>query len=165
MPVTTRPATSGDAEPLAALINRIIARGGTTAHQTPFDAARMARHYVAPERNISCTVAEEAGAILGFQSLVWPSDDGDPFPEGWAIIASFVAEGHAGKGIGRKLFEATCKAARAEGVAVIDATIRADNAEGLGYYAAMGFEDYDILPGVPLRDGTHVDRIRKRFDL
>ncbi|NDV02650.1 GNAT family N-acetyltransferase [Pseudoroseicyclus tamaricis] len=165
MPVTTRPARPEDAAPLAALLNRIIAKGGTTAHQTPFDPARMTRHYIAPPLGISCTVAEEEGELIGFQSLVWPEDEGDPFPEGWAIIASFVAEGHAGKGIGRALFAATLEAARAAHVSVIDATIRADNTGGLAYYGAMGFEDYDRLPNVPLRDGSHVDRIRKRFDL
>ena len=47
----------------------------------------------------------------------------------------------------------------------IDATIRADNTGGLAFYGRMGFTDYDCVAGVPLKDGTLVDRIRKRFDL
>jgi len=27
----------------------------------------------------------------------------------------------------------------------------------------MGFEDYAVIPAVPLKDGTPVDRIRKRL--
>ncbi|MGZ9809166.1 N-acetyltransferase family protein [Pseudoroseicyclus sp. H15] len=165
MTVKIRPARPADAAGMAAVINPIIARGGTTAHQAPFDEARMLRHYLEPSLGISCSVAEEDGTIRGFQSLVWPDSEGDPFPEGWAIIASFVAEGQAGKGIGRKLFEATLAAARAADVQTIDATIRADNSGGLAYYSALGFEDYDVLPAVPLRDGSIVDRVRKRFDL
>jgi ribosomal protein S18 acetylase RimI-like enzyme len=48
---------------------------------------------------------------------------------------------------------------------VIDATIRADNTGGLAFYSRQGFVDYDRLVGVPLEDGTPVDRLRKRFDI
>ena len=63
------------------------------------------------------------------------------------------------------MFAATLEAARAARVAVIDATIRADNTGGLAFYARQGFVDYDRLVGVPLKDGTPMDRIRKRFDI
>ena len=51
------------------------------------------------------------------------------------------------------------------GLSSISATIRADNGMGLGYYDKMGFRDYSVAYGVPLRDGRPVDRITKRFDL
>ena len=165
MPPTIRPASAEDAPVLAEILNRIIALGGTTAHQTPFTTERMLRSYVEPERNISCSVAELGGAAVGFQSLMWPDEEGTPFPDGWAIIASFVDSACAGQGVGRRLFDATRDAARAAGVRVIDATIRADNAGGLAYYRALGFEDYDVLPAVPLRNGARVDRVRKKFTI
>lgn len=165
MALWIRPATSDDAQALTEVVNSIISAGGTTAHQTPFDASRLLRHYIAPPQLISCHVAERDGIPVGFQTLVWPDDEGDPFPENWAIIASFVSAEASGSGIGRKLFDATKTAAAASGVRVIDATIRSDNPSGLSYYEAMGFRDYDVLHAVPLRDGTKVDRIRKRFDL
>ncbi|MBM1220751.1 GNAT family N-acetyltransferase [Ponticoccus sp. SC2-23] len=165
MALRIRPAKNDDAQALTQVVNPIIAAGGTTAHQTPFDASRLLRHYIAPPQLISCQVAERDGIPIGFQTLVWPDDDGDPFPEGWAIIASFVSPDASGSGIGRKLFDATKAVAEASGVSVIDATIRSDNVSGLRYYEAMGFRDYDVLHAVPLRDGTLVDRIRKRYDL
>ncbi|SMY07218.1 GNAT family N-acetyltransferase [Flavimaricola marinus] len=165
MTVITRPGTSADAKALVGIINPIIGAGGTTAHQTPFDEARITRHYIAPEQIIRCTVAELNGKVSGFQTLMWPDEEGDSFPEGWAIIASFVAQEAAGNGIGRALFEATKVAALAAGVTTIDATIRADNAGGLAYYSSLGFVDYEVLAAVPLRDGTLVDRVRKRLDL
>lgn len=165
MTVLIRPATPDDAQDLIGVINPIILAGGTTAHQTPFDTARIIRHYITPPLLISCITAEMDGQAVGFQSLVWPDDEGDGFPDGWAIIASFVDQKSAGHGIGRKLFAATQEAGRAAGVKSIDATIRADNAVGLSYYASLGFTEYDILHAVPLRDGTLVDRIRKRIDL
>lgn len=165
MTAQTRPARATDADVLTTLLNDVITAGGTTAHQTTFDAARTLRHYIDPAQLISCTVAEVAGNVVGFQSLVWPDQDGQPFPEGWAIIATFVDIRAAGQGVGRALFIATKAAAKAANVQSIDATIRADNSVGLGYYGGMGFTDYDVLRSVPLRDGQRVDRIRKRFDL
>lgn len=165
MTVEIRVATPSDATALTEVINPIIRAGGTTAHQTPFEPERMRRHYVAPPRLVCCHLAELDGRPVGFQSLVWPDDEGDPFPDGWAIIATFVDGAAAGRGVGRSLFKATRTAARAAGVKTIDATIRSDNAGGLAYYTSLGFRDYDILTAVPLRDGTLVDRIRKRLDL
>ncbi|MBL4813376.1 MAG: GNAT family N-acetyltransferase [Rhodobacteraceae bacterium] len=165
MILNTRQATTNDAIALNDLLNAIIDAGGTTAHQTPFDPKRIERHYISPPRLVSCVVAEFDGQIAGFQSLIWPDEDGDPFPDGWAIIASFVDADMTGKGVGRALFTATRAAANAVGVRVIDATIRADNSGGLAYYSALGFVDYDVLPAVPMRDGRQIDRLRKKLDL
>ena len=165
MSVMIRPAVPEDATSLTGVINPIIAAGGTTAHQTPFDPSRLLRHYIAPPGIVSCQVALLDDQPVGMQSLQWPDDEGDPFPDEWAIIASFVSPAAAGRGIGRALFAATANAAQAAGVQTIDATIRADNSVGLAYYSSLGFRDYDILRNIPLRDGTRVDRIRKRFDL
>lgn len=155
-----RAAVSGDATQMCKLLNTVIAAGGTTAHQTPFEAERMRDHYIAPPRLISCHVAISNGRLSGFQFL-----GTDEEREGWAIIATFVALDRAKMGIGQKLFSATRFAAKAAGVKTIDATIRADNIGGLKYYGGLGFTDYDVLKNIPLNDGTLVDRIRKSLDL
>lgn len=160
MTVTTRPARPDDAPAMADLINALIARGGTTAHQRPFDAEEMLHHYIAPPDNVSCTVALTGGAIAGFQSVVTGAGR---LPEGWGEIGTFVALGMQGRGVGKALFAATRAAARATGLRWIDATIRADNDGGLAYYAGLGFRDYAILRHVPLDDGRRVDRRRKRL--
>lgn len=160
-----RIAVPGDAPQMVDLLNPIIALGGTTAHLTPFDADRMRAHYIQPTKNIVTHVAISNGRLSGFQNLAWPSESPNSFPDNWAVIASFVGANYAGHGVGKRLFAATRQAAGAAGVTTIDATIRADNASGLGYYGAMGFVEYDRRIGIPLRDGTPIDRIRKRFDL
>lgn len=165
MPLTTRTAVPSDAAQMTELLNEVIAIGGTTAHQRPFDPDRMLHHYIQPAHHISTIVADLDGAIVGFQMLVWPDPALGPMPDHWGLIASFVKVGITGKGIGRALFTATCAAARDAGCRHIDATIRADNVSGLRFYSAMGFTDYDIIKDAPLRDGRLVDRIRKRFDL
>ncbi len=154
-----RPAVSGDAVQMVALINPLIAAGDNTAHRTLFDIDKMKAHYITPASLICCHVAITNGRLSGFQSLTWGGDD---LPDGWASIASFVAIDKSGLGIGQKLFSATWFAAKEAGVTAIDARIRADNQSGLRYYSGLGFEDYAVLPDLPLSDGTPVTRIRKR---
>jgi L-amino acid N-acyltransferase YncA len=163
MVLTVRAAAPADAAEMADLLNEIIAAGGTTAYEEPFDAQTMDHHYISGAEVICCTVAENTGRIVGFQGLFRPHDPADPFPPGWAIIATFARRGETGGGIGAALFARTRAEARSAGVTTIDATIRADNAGGLAYYTRMGFVDYDRLLAVPLRDGTPVDRVRKRL--
>ena len=159
-----RPARPEDAPEMASLINEIIAAAGTTAYEDPFTPAKMLENYIAAPLLISCHVAEAQGVIQGFQAIWHPKPDSG-VPGGWAIIATFAKKGGTQRGIGSSLFEATKSAARAAGITSIDATIRADNAGGLAFYSSRGFVDYDRLQAVPLKDGTPVDRIRKRFDL
>ncbi|NBR52997.1 MAG: GNAT family N-acetyltransferase [Rhodobacteraceae bacterium] len=166
MSPTLRPATEADAPAMARLINRIIETGGTTAHQSRFDAARMRGHYIAPPLAISCFVAALKDEVIGFQALERADPDWQgegKLPDDWAVIATFVGEGHRGLGVGCALFGLTLDAARTADVVAIDATIRADNALGLAYYSRMGFSDHAVINDVPLRDGTKIDRVQKVF--
>ncbi|MCP3970439.1 MAG: GNAT family N-acetyltransferase [Rhodobacteraceae bacterium] len=166
MKLATRAAVPADAGQMCDLINRLIGLGGGTAHRRAFDARRMRRHYLRPDTLICCTIADEAGAVLGFQALVWPSvgPGFDLFDPGWAIIASFTRAGHQGRGIGRAMFAATLKRARAAGVRTIDASISGRNTAGLAYYHAMGFVDFATRDGSDSM-GEPLRQIRKRYDL
>jgi L-amino acid N-acyltransferase YncA len=156
--IVIRRATEADAAEMAALLNAIIRKGGTTAHRNPFSEERMISHYVAAERGISCVVADARGVILGFQALEWCDPDwakANPLPAEWAVIATFVADGAQGRGVGGRLFVETLAAARKAEVTAIDATIRWENAGGLAYYGGLGFADY--------RSDAHA--ISKRLDV
>ena len=154
---------TGDLEEARALLNEIIAIGGTTAWETPLDAAAFGAVYSSANPDlVAIHVALDAeGAVAGFQWLARKAT----LPPDCADIATFARQNPVTKGVGTALFAATKAAARAAGFARINAQIRADNRPGLGYYAKMGFVDHDIVPAVPLRDGTPVDRIVKRFAL
>ena len=154
-----------DAIAMVGILNDIISLGGSTAHQRLFDVPRMREHYLTPPTLISCQIAEDAGTVVGFQSLSWPDPAYDAMPTGWVVIATLVASHAAGKGVGQGLFEATQRAAHDAGVLAIDATIRADNVIGLRYYSGLNFVDYRRRNDIPLRDGTKADRVSKRFDL
>lgn len=148
-----RTALPSDAAAMCAVLNPLIEAGGTTAHRIPFHVARMVAECIAPPRLIACTVAEESGTILGYQSIEW--GDAYGLAADWAVIATFVQSGLSGRGIGTQLFTATKQAARSDGAVAIDATIRRENTGGLTYYCRMGFVDYR---------STDVS-LSKRFDL
>lgn len=157
--VRVRPVRSSDAAELADLLNAIIARGGTTAFEVPFTPDGLDRAYLTGPGVHCCFVAETDSALAGFQTLgtqpFLPADIGD--------IATFTRVGGTQRGVGTSLFAATTTRARDLGLKAINATIRADNVGGLAFYSRMGFVDHAVVPAVPLRDGTPVDRIRKRF--
>ncbi|MGZ6018718.1 MAG: N-acetyltransferase family protein [Phenylobacterium sp.] len=163
MDLEIRPARSDDAPDLAELLNAIIARGGTTALEEPFTPQALDQAYLTGPQVICCFVAVDraSGRLEGFQTLGrypgLPDDCGD--------IGTFARVGGTGRGIGAALFAATRDAARRRGLGAINATIRADNVGGLAFYGRMGFADHSVRPGVPLKDGTPVDRINRRFDL
>ncbi|MEM0948387.1 MAG: GNAT family N-acetyltransferase [Pseudomonadota bacterium] len=156
-----RAAEDHDADQMAALLNQIIEVGGTTAIErgVTIDDLRawMSR---APGQSI-WTVADDDGAILGFQ-WVEPHPN---LPRDAVDIASFVKIGVTGKGVGRKLFEATCAGCRELGLKWINAAIRSDNESGLRYYHRMGFKDWSSDPTVTLSNGTVTGKTYKRFDL
>lgn len=162
MTIAIRAATLDDVPAMVALLNDIIAKGGTTAHELPYDSAKFTRMYMTPPEALSCFVGTDtSGRILGFQVLgVYPG-----LPEHWVEIGTFVSEAARGTGIGAALFSETQRVARVGGYAAIDATIRADNVLGLGFYDRIGFRDYKTDPEYRLMNGTRVGRISKRFDL
>ena len=163
MTLDVRPVRREDADELADLLNTIIARGGTTALQDPFTGPSLAAKYLTGPDVICCFVAVDAtmGRLEGFQTLgrdaELPPDVGD--------IGTFVRVGDTQRGVGSALFAATRTEAKARGLSAINATIRADNTGGLTFYGRMGFVDHSVTAGMPLKDGTPVDRVHKRYAL
>ncbi|MBX2835636.1 MAG: GNAT family N-acetyltransferase [Gammaproteobacteria bacterium] len=159
---SVRPATVEDAAQLTHLLNEIIVIGGTTAFEEPLTSEELCHRFINGDHCLACFVCEaNQGELLGFQSLGTLAR----LPEGWVDIATFARVSNKVRGVGSSLFEMSRQFCVDEHYAVINATIRADNSPGLGYYSKMGFVDYDVAQGVPLNDGTPMDRISKRFDI
>lgn len=162
MTYTVRPATSADAPALAELLNAVIRAGGTTALEQEFTPDALDAAYLTGPAVYCCHVAvDDAGELAGFQTLGrypgLPDDVGD--------IGTFSRIDGKQRGAGSALFQVTAAFARQLGHSAINATIRADNTGGLSYYAKQGFADHGVTCGVPLADGTPVDRVHKRFCL
>lgn len=152
-----RPAALADVPAMTALLNEIIAIGGTTAHQEEMSVGLVDAHYVSGPDVLSAVVAEEDGRVLGWQSVgMW---------QGEAHIGTFVQPGLQARGAGRAMFDLTCATLRQKGIAAIIASIRADNVPGLAYYGRIGFRDVAQEPEFALKDGRVVGRVHRRFDL
>jgi L-amino acid N-acyltransferase YncA len=152
-----RKALQRDAAGMAALLNQIIAIGGTTAHQQPTTEAQTREYAIDGANVLSSVLAEEDHRIIGWQAVEqW---EGEPH------IGTYVTPGLQAKGIGAALFELTFAALRARGVSHVIASIRADNIPGLAYYARTGFRDIGHEPDFALEDGRKVGRVHRRFDL
>jgi ribosomal protein S18 acetylase RimI-like enzyme len=148
-----RPARPTDAEDMADVQNAIHRAG---LRSSPVDIALVRERYLDLEYGVACTVAEQGGRVVGFQSLkrAWP---GNPYDvaEGWGIIGTHIHPDAGRSGLGRRLFVKSLAAAKAAGLRHIDASIGADNSPALAYYSAMGF--------TPYRKGS--DTIAHRFDV
>ncbi|HHU10442.1 MAG TPA: GNAT family N-acetyltransferase [Intrasporangiaceae bacterium] len=135
-------------------VQNAIHRAGLRS--SPVDVALIRERYLDPNHRVACTVAEQDGQVVGFQSLktAWPDNPYGVAP-GWGIIGTHIHPDAGRSGLGRRLFAVSLAAAQAAGLKHIDATIGADNEPGLAYYSAMGF--------VPYRDLD--DAIAYRLDL
>lgn len=155
MTLTARPTTEADLPALHALFDHTVRAGGTTAHEEIWDLATFKAYYF-DDPDIVMTVLSDDQPV-GFQAV---------FANGEGLsIGSFTDQRNVVRGAGSVMFAATKEAAVIGGYKWIDAKIRADNVPGLAYYSKMGFEDYKIDKGVPLGDGTPMDRITKRLTL
>lgn len=149
-----RKARPDDARSMSAVLKAIMA---DTGRQRPHDPAFVCGQYLDHPHQVVCTLAlDPDGTVLGFQSLkrAWA---GNPYgiEPGWGAIGTHIAPAAQGRGVGRRLFIETRRAAAEARMIALDATIGADNAGGLGYYEAMGFRTYRTCPGA----------VHKRFDI
>ncbi|MGV8954520.1 MAG: GNAT family N-acetyltransferase [Cypionkella sp.] len=152
-----RKALPSDAPAMADLLNRIIAIGGTTAHETAKSPDHIRDHYIDGAGTITCVVAEDAGRVIGWQSIGWSHDE--------PHIGSFVDPEVQAKGTGAVMFALTRDLALQAGLTEIIASIRADNIPGLAYYARIGFVDIRHEPDFALSTGQITGRITRRYPL
>ena len=148
-----RAARPTDAEDMAEVQNAIYRAG---LRSTPVNVALVRERYLDLDHQVACTVAEQEGQVVGFQSLkqAWPEN---PYGvvEGWGIIGTHIHPTAGRSGLGRRLFASSLAAAKAAGLRHIDASIGVDNLPALAYYSAMGF--------TPYREG--IGTIPHRFDV
>lgn len=142
-----RSASLDDAAGMSRVLREVIA---LTGRERPNDTAFITAHYIANPASIRCSIAaDEAGDILGFQSLV-EAIAGNRYgvPAGWGIIGTHIGPRAHRRGVGTALFAASRAAAMQAGLEKIDAYIGADNVSGLRYYEAMGFRTYRETDGI-----------------
>lgn len=157
MTFEVREMTRVDVPQCVAIINHIIALGGSTAHEDPFDEDGFADHYL-DEADVTNVVLAE-GRVVGFQGAF----EVEP---GVYSIGSFTDQNAPIRGAGAAIFAKTLSDCRGLGGSSIIAKITSDNTGGLAYYTKMGFVPDTVLPDHFTRaNGITVDRVIKRFVL
>lgn len=135
-----RDAVATDAPEISTFLKELTAAG---KRKSPDDVGFVLAHYIESTQKIKCSVAEDQGVVLGFQSLQHAAaDTTSGNGSGWAVIGTHIRPSAARRGVGRALFAASQSAAESADVTDIEATIAADNPEALAYYDAMGFKTY-----------------------
>jgi L-amino acid N-acyltransferase YncA len=159
--VTIRPVRRDDIEDaagVAEVLNSVIAEGRYTAlagHYTPEDEVVFLQG-LRPRSEVY--VCEVAGCIVGFQVL-------EPFVaytttmDHVAHFGTYVHAGFRGRGIGRRLAEASLAFARAHGYEKAVVYVMADNPLGLAYYRSLGFEERGVLTRQTKIDGVYHDEV------
>lgn len=141
-----RDAGLGDVEQMSAFLKELTASG---KRKSPDSEAFVRANYIEDPGKIRCSVAEENGVVLGFQSLKL-AEAGNQWgvEPGWGIIGTHIRPAAARRGVGRALFAVSRAAADEASIEKIDASIASDNPEALAYYGAMGFETYRTPDGL-----------------
>lgn len=141
-----RDAVVDDVKQMSAFLGELKASGKRTS---PDNETFVHAYYIQDTAKIRCSVAEDKGVVLGFQSLKL-AETGNRWgvEPGWGIIGTHIRPSASRRGVGRSLFEVSRFAAEIAGISYIDATIAANNPEALAYYDAMGFLTYRTPDGL-----------------
>jgi L-amino acid N-acyltransferase YncA len=147
-----------DAAGVAGVLNSVIAEKRYTAldgHWTP-EAELEFLQSLGPRSELH--VAEVKGRIVGFQ-VVEPFAPYTSTMDHVAILGTYILADFRGRGIGRKLAEATLAFARTRGYLKSVIYVLAHNEGGLGYYGGLGFERLGVLKRQTKIDGVYYDEV------
>ena len=160
-PIVVRPVRRDDldeAAGVADVLNSVIAEKRYTAlsgHWTP-EAEQAYFQSLGPRSEVF--VAEVAGRIMAFQSLepfVAYTDTMDHV----CHFGTLVHAAYRGRGVGRKLAEASLAFARSKGYEKCVVYVLSHNEGGLGFYRSLGFEERGVLRRQTKIDGVYYDEV------
>ena len=135
MSLSIRPAIARDAAAIAAIHNEGIADRIATLRTAPRPVPEVE---AAIESGSTLLVAERDGTVVAWAAL-GPYDDRNPWYEGVAEAAVYVARAARGQGAGRRLLAALEEAAEAGGRFKLIAKVFDTNAQSLRLFEAAGY--------------------------
>jgi L-amino acid N-acyltransferase YncA len=156
--IAIRDATPADAEPIAGILNSIIAAGIYTALDTPFSVDEE-RAFIErfPARGMF-HVAVADGRVVGFQNV-------EPFAtythafDHVGVIGTYVDLELRRRGIASRLFDATFAKASRKGFEKLFAFVRSDNQAALHTYLRQGFEIIGTARDQAKIGGRYIDEV------
>jgi L-amino acid N-acyltransferase YncA len=158
--IEIRDACEADAEAIAGILNRIIARRTYTAFDTPVTIEQQ-RRFIRdfPPRGIFLVAVDGATRqVVGFQDISPFADFTHAFDH-VGVIGTYVDLDCLRQGIARQLFSASFDAARRKGYEKIFTYVRADNDAGLQTYLRQGFRIVGTAERHAKIDDRYIDEI------
>jgi len=155
--MTTRLASTGDSNAIAAIWNPIIRDTTVTfnsVEKSPSDVADfMAEKKAAGAATF--VAVDDSGEVLGFANYgQFRGGVGYRFSAEHSIV---LADRARGLGLGRQLMQAVEGHARARGIHSIFAGVCTENEAGVAFHKALGFETRAVLPQVGHKFGRWLD--------
>ena len=147
-----------DAAGVAEVLNDVIAEGRHTALTGHWTAETEQAFLQSLRPRSEVFVAEVAGHIVGFQVI-------EPFVSYTSTMAhvahmgTYVRAEQRGRGIGRKLAQATLAFAQGQGYEKVVIYVLAGNELGLTYYRRLGFEERGVLRRQTKIDDVYHDEV------
>lgn len=159
--ITIRPVQRdrlADAAGVAHVLNEVIAEGSYTALAGEWTAEEEQAFLQAMGPRSELFVAQIQERIVGFQ-VTEPFVTYTPTMDHVAHWGTYVLAAYRGKGIGRRLADASQQFARAQGYEKVVIYVLAHNAGGRAYYRSLGFEERGILQNQTRIRGVYYDEV------
>jgi L-amino acid N-acyltransferase YncA len=157
-PITVRRGTPEDGADVARVLNEVIAEGGLTAADVPVTAESETAFVASLAPRGALFVAEEAGRVVGFQTVEPWSRFGTSMDH-VASAGTQVSAAARGRGVGRALWAETRRFARAQGFEKVIVQVRSGNARALRFYRGLGFSDVGVARRQVRIDGAYEDEV------
>jgi len=150
-----RPATSADAEAIAAIYRPIVATTAISFETVPPGPAEIERRMAAILEIAPWLVYEDGSGIAGY---AYGSRHRDRAAYQWSVdVSVYVGEASRRRGIGRALYEALFPLLRVQGFYAAYAGITLPNAGSVGLHEALGFRPVGIYRDVGYKLGAWHD--------
>jgi len=150
-----RPAATDDAGAIAAIYNRHVTETVVTFEEQPVAVAEMADRVAAITTRLPWLVCAHDGAVVGYAyASPWKPRSAYRFAVETSI---YIADGQAGRGLGRLLYGTLLDDLRARGLFVAIGGISLPNPASVALHEGLGFQKIGHFPAVGWKLGRWVD--------
>lgn len=133
-----RPATAADAAAINNIYNHYIATTTISFEENPVTEQEMAQRIKDVSASLPWYVEEQDGVVIGYTyATPWRARSAYRFSVESTV---YIAASHAGKGIGKRLYQTLIADLRQRGIHVIIGGIAQPNAASVALHESLGFE-------------------------
>ncbi|MFZ6733585.1 arsinothricin resistance N-acetyltransferase ArsN1 family B [Undibacterium sp. Ji42W] len=133
-----RTATTADAAAIINIYNHYIATTTISFEENPVTEQEMAQRIKDVSASLPWYVAEQDGVVIGYAyATPWRARSAYRFSVESTV---YVAASHAGKGIGKRLYQTLIAELRQRGIHVVIGGIAQPNAASVALHESLGFE-------------------------